>query len=270
MMNNNDEMIENDSKSAQQDWEEVLEGVGKGKGVQDEPCSEPKSRAKSRKNGVLVGCLVFLCLISVGFGVTGIVLWLQERDLREQAESEKVVQIERVVEKVEVVKDDGGVITIETESLGKNEQKVREVVSEMRAEIVGWAKMKNAYGEWVSPVMYGVYDNFLPEYRPEGLEKAVSLNWSYGLKVEYPTGWDRTTRDAMRQVIAGEELREKMAEFLKEQGFEEYDLGDETAVVREMIDNENGVICVLGSGMDTLDFTCGHISWVDVEAESAR
>lgn len=247
--------------------DEIIKDIGdENEGAQEELHGEDKKR----KNGFLLGFLVFLCLIGVGFGVTGMVLWLRERDLREQAESEKVVQIERIVEEVEVVKDDGGVVTIETESLGKNEQKVREVVSEMRTQIADWVKVENAYREWVSPVMYSVYDNFLPEYRPEGLEKIVSLNRSYGLKVEYPTGWDRTTRETMRQMIAGEELREKIAEFLKGQSFEEYDLGDETAVVREMINREDGIICVLGSGMDTLDFTCGHISWVDIEAESAR
>lgn len=225
----------------------------------------PKTASRKRWSSGVVVFLVFLVMIGAGFSVAGMILWSQERAQR--IELENLEPVEKVIEKIEVVKEGGNVITVETENLGKNEREVREVVTEVRKKIDEWAEVKDAYDEMRSPVIYTVYDGYTTLfYQVDETEIIVPLDRSYGLMLGYLSGWGRTTVEKMQNIVRSKEMRDKLMSFLEERGFRRYEAVQEIYFAEnEMINDETGVICHLGSGSEALDFACSHVSWVNAE-----
>lgn len=201
---------------------------------------EQKTTGKAKKRhgkGALIGLLVFLTLIGVGFGATGMILWWQEK-----AEVESLRNREpEVIEKTEVIREDGETITIETESEGENDKRIKELLADLSAQVKEWARLN--YMD-VLPV-YDMTDGFdgLLIYRPEGLYISVPLTKSYGLLVKNSEG-----------------LSDRVDNWLQERGFVPY-RPDETHLY-DYINYDTGIFCGVGS---QLILNCGHITWYDAE-----
>lgn len=81
------------------DFGGVEAGERREEGLKMEGAEKAQKGAKTKKMGILIGFLVFLAMIGVGFGVTGMILWQQEKGRVPEGVETEVVTVTEVVEK---------------------------------------------------------------------------------------------------------------------------------------------------------------------------
>ncbi len=206
----------------------------------DNGVREQKTASKVKKKhgkGVLIGFLVFLTLLGVGFGVTGMVLWWQEKEEVGKLRGQEP----EVIEKTEVIRENGETITIETESEGENDKRIKELLTDLSSQVTEWTRIGYMDVLTVYDITDG-FDGFLI-YQPEGLYISVPLTKSYGLLVK-----------------SGEDLSSKVSNWLQGRGFVPYKPDD--GHLYDYINYDTGILCGVGS---QLILNCGHITWYDAE-----
>lgn len=205
---------------------------------------------KSRKWPTIV--LAVITVLGVAFGVTMMILWLQEKG------KEPTIEVE---EKTTIVEKVGDTITITTESEGENERRIKELLDDLAGKIPEWVEVWSSAGVKMPPRVTKVYnyETYPILYRPEELRISVALNRSYGLMLDSNNYTDSM---ALRNKYIDKFLTvvpEKMREYLRGRGFSQYDEYDTEYM------NDEGIICQIGASWPDPAIQCAYKDWYNAK-----